>query len=231
MPQRSSSIGTLAERSLHAALKEWYARPGDRFEAPVDGYVVDILRGDLLIEVQTHNFAAVKAKLSALTERHPLRLIYPVAALKWIVRLASDGHTFLGRRRSPRRGSVLDVFRELVSIPTLLHRPTFSLEVVLAEIEEVRLNDGRGSWRRGGWSVTDAHLLRVIDRVVLAAPADCRALLPPTLPTPFTTRDLAHALGERVDLAQKMAYCLRRMGIVEVMGRQRGAYLYSLLGE
>ncbi len=230
MSQRSSSIGTLAERSLHSALKEWYAHPGDRFEAPVEGYVVDILRGNLLIEVQTHNFAAIKAKLAALTERHPLRLIYPVAALKWIVRLAADGHTLLDRRRSPRHGSVLDVFHELVSIPALLRRPTFSLEVVLAEIEEVRLNDGRGSWRRGGWSIADARLLRVVDQVVLATPADFRALLPPTLPTPFTTRDLALALGERVDLAQKIAYCLREMGIAEVIGRRRSAYLYSLLG-
>ena len=45
-------IGTLNEKPLHAGLKEWVARPGDAFEQPVDGYVIDIVRDDLLIEIQ-----------------------------------------------------------------------------------------------------------------------------------------------------------------------------------
>ena len=39
-----TAIGTLRERPLHASLKRWYARPGDRTEAAVDGYVVDLVR-------------------------------------------------------------------------------------------------------------------------------------------------------------------------------------------
>ena len=36
------TIGTYQEKSLHAALKAWYAAPGDRIpEQPVDGYVAD----------------------------------------------------------------------------------------------------------------------------------------------------------------------------------------------
>ena len=37
-------IGTLAEKSLHAQLKQLYAAPGDLLEHPLDGYVVDIAR-------------------------------------------------------------------------------------------------------------------------------------------------------------------------------------------
>ena len=44
-------IGLLNEKELHASLKQWYARPGDRFEIPVDGFVIDIVRDDLLIEI------------------------------------------------------------------------------------------------------------------------------------------------------------------------------------
>lgn len=46
-------IGRLNEGPLHAALKRWCARPGDRLEAVVDGYVIDIVRADLLLEIQT----------------------------------------------------------------------------------------------------------------------------------------------------------------------------------
>ena len=43
MKNASHNISTLNEKPLHAALKEWYASPGDRFEVPVDGYLVDIM--------------------------------------------------------------------------------------------------------------------------------------------------------------------------------------------
>jgi hypothetical protein len=62
-----SGIGLLNEKPLHASLKQWYARPGDRFEVPVDGFVIDIVRGRLLIEIQTRNFASTRAKLIKLT--------------------------------------------------------------------------------------------------------------------------------------------------------------------
>ncbi len=40
-----NGIGTLQENSLHAALKNWYAQPGDQLEIMVDGYVIDLVRG------------------------------------------------------------------------------------------------------------------------------------------------------------------------------------------
>ena len=42
-------IGTLRERPLHAALKRWYALPGDRAEHAVDGYVIDLVRDNVNI--------------------------------------------------------------------------------------------------------------------------------------------------------------------------------------
>jgi hypothetical protein len=55
-----NGIGTLQETSLHSALKAWYARPGDRFEVFIDGFYIDIVRSELLIEIQTRNFSAIK---------------------------------------------------------------------------------------------------------------------------------------------------------------------------
>ena len=36
-----------------------YARPGDRFEAQVEGMVVDLLRADDVVEVQTGSLGAM----------------------------------------------------------------------------------------------------------------------------------------------------------------------------
>ena len=61
-----TGIGLLNEQPLHAALKSWYAQGGARFEVQVDGFVVDVVQGDLLVEIQTSNFSAVKEKVRAL---------------------------------------------------------------------------------------------------------------------------------------------------------------------
>ncbi len=126
-------IGLQNERPLHAALKRWYARPGDRFEVPVEGYQVDIVRGKRLIEIQTRSFAAIRRKLVALLESHSVRLVYPIPRDKWIVRLADDGVSRLGKRRSPKHGGWVDVFHELVSFPGLMAEKGFSLELLLVD--------------------------------------------------------------------------------------------------
>ena len=81
-------IGTVNERSLHRAIKQWYTRPGDVLEATVDGYVVDILRGELVIEIQTGSFSSVAGKLQDLVRSHEVLLVYPIAREKWIVKVA-----------------------------------------------------------------------------------------------------------------------------------------------
>jgi len=226
-PNTPHRISTLNEKPLHAALKMWYAQPGDRFEIPVDGFIVDVVRGDLLVEVQTRNFAAIKRKLAALTAHHPVRLVYPVAREKWIVRLTEDGRSQLGRRKSPKPGGVEHVFEELVHIPTLLSNPNFSLDVLLIQEEEVRRYDGRRRWRRHGWVTDERRLLEVVDQHLFETPADICTLVPPTLPEPFTTAALAAALGKRRRLARKMAYCLREMGALAPVGKQGNAILYT----
>jgi hypothetical protein len=69
MSSRAAGIGVLNEKPLHAALKQWYAQPGDGLEVTVDGFVIDIVRGHQLIEIQTGHFAAIKKKLSTLKLR------------------------------------------------------------------------------------------------------------------------------------------------------------------
>ncbi len=220
------TIGTLNEGPLHAALKDWYARPGDRFEVPVDGYLVDIVRKGLLIEVQTSNFTAIRPKLRALTREHRVRLVYPIAERKWIVRLAEDGEGQLGRRRSPKHGSMEHVFGELVRIPDLLAERNFSLEVLFIHEEEVRRHDPARGWRKRHWVTVERRLLDVVGQRLFKGPADVAEIIPGGVPDRFTTADLAHALERPRWLAQQMAYCLRKMGAIEQVGRERNAILY-----
>ena len=143
----------MKETSLHADLKQWYALPGDLFEARVDRFVVDIIRGDLLIEIQTSNFSAIKHKLVHLLEHHPVRLVYPLPQEKWIIRQSAIDGSRLSRRRSPKRGRIEHLFDELVRLPELALSSNFSFEILFTREEEIRRNDGLGSWR---WIVARA---------------------------------------------------------------------------
>ncbi|MDP7279762.1 MAG: hypothetical protein QGG39_07740 [Candidatus Poribacteria bacterium] len=103
-------IGTLNEGLLHADLKQWYSQLGDKHEVEVEGYIIDLVRSDLLIEIQTGNFSQIRTKLTQLTERYPLHLVYPIAQTKWLCKEGS-------RRKSPKRGTWLHLFDQLVAIP------------------------------------------------------------------------------------------------------------------
>ncbi len=196
-PESRAGIGLLNEKPLHASLKAWYAQPGDRFEVPVGRFVIDIVRENLLLEIQTGSFASIKSKLAALVESHQIRLIYPIAQEKWIVRLAKDEGRAATRRKSPRKGRLEDLFWDLVSIPRLISSRNLSLEVLLIKEEEVRRYEGGRKWRRRGWVTAERRLLEVVDRRVFDTPADWLALLPEGF-EPFTARDLAESDGPSI---------------------------------
>jgi hypothetical protein len=195
-------------------------------EVPVGGYVIDLVRDGELVEVQTGGFSPLRAKLAALLPAHDVRLVHPIAVERWIVRLGPGGEV-LSRRRSPKRGMALDVCAGLVSFPELLDHPRFTLEVLLAGVEEVRVFDGGRGWRRHGWVVAERSLVEVCGNVVLASSGDLADLLPHDLPSPFTTADLAAGLRRPRRLAQQVASCLRRTGALDVVGKSGNAVLYG----
>ncbi len=220
----SKHIGVFREQHLHAALKEWYREGGDLVEGGVDGFVIDLVRDDVLIAIQTRGFSSMRRKLDRLLDEHPIRLVHPIAAEKWI-RKIDDSGTEASRKKSPKRGMAADVCAELVSFPALLDHPNLTLEVLLIQEEEVRRPDST-AWRRNGWRIVERRLLGILERVEFKRPQDLLALLPGHLPDPFTTADLASGLGRTRHLAQEVAYCLREAGVLDVSGRSKSGIEY-----
>src|SRR5256886_9961971 len=140
------SIGELAEGPLHAALKRCYARPGDEVEAARCGCVVDIARGDEVIEIQTRGFGRLRPKLERLLPGHEVLVVHPVAVERRVVRVDERGEV-IGARRSPQRDGPLADFGEVVFIPRALQSERFAVEVALTSDGGVqRPSAGRG-WR------------------------------------------------------------------------------------
>lgn len=224
-----AGINIKNEYSLHSSIKSWYAMPGDRFEAKVDGYIIDMVRDYLLIEIQTGNFAGIRKKLKTLTKSHPLLLLYPIPVEKWIVYVNESGEELLGRRKSPKRGKPKDVFGELVSIPEMISNENLTLVLLMTKEEEVRCRDGRGSWRRKGVSIRDRRLLEIIETIEFHKPSDFLRFLPKYLDEPFTNKTLAREGRISVYEARRMTYCMKKMGCVEVVGKKGNAQLFKTL--
>ncbi len=226
---QARGIGVQNEKSLHAALKQHYARPGDQLEVKLDGYIIDLVRDGVLIEIQTRRLGALRRKLNALLEHHTVRLVYPIAREKWIVHKNRTGKQILGRRKSPKRGRLTDLFEELVSLPQLINHPNLTLEIVLIQEEEIRHDDGRGSWRRRGASVHDRRLIQVLETITFKNKHDFLRFLPTDLEQPFTNQGLTERLGGSIHAMRQMTYCLKKMGLIEQAGKQGNQQLFQLV--
>jgi hypothetical protein len=213
----------MTEHALHSEIKRVYSLPGDTFEAKLDNYIIDILRDKLIIEIQTRNFSAIKEKLHALIKTHQVRLVYPISENKWITYITKDGTT-INKRKSPRRGKLTDLFRELVRIPDMLRMTNFSLEVLFIDEEEIRCNDGKGTWKRRGVSIKGRRLIKVNDRLLFQNKQDYLKIVPNNLNEFFTNKELAKSIKIPVWIARQITYCLRKSDIIRI-NRNKGREL------
>ncbi len=220
------SIGILNEGPLHAALKAAYAANGGKQEVAVESFVADAVRNGIMYEIQTGSFSGLGRKMAALAEVGPVVLVHPIAQNKTIVKQPDTPKTKVQSRRSPKHGELIHIVRELVYLPHMLNHPNFSVEVVLTHEREIRHYDPKKNRRRGGWRVIERQLLDLGEGMRLNAMTDLYTFLQDELAEPFSTKDLARALGQSVEIARQMAYCLRHAGVTEVVGKQGNALLY-----
>ncbi len=220
-------IGTLNEGSLHAALKQIYSEPGDAFEVPMEGFVIDIVRdaglpSELLVEIQTGAFGAMGNKMDRLLAERRMLLVHPIALETVLHKPGAKP------RRSPKRGSIYSLFDELVSIPTLLDHPNLELEVVLVRVAKTQVHDARARRGRGGFRTVDRTLEAIIETRRFRTLEDLLELLPPALPPTFTTADLTSSGILSRDAAQRLAYCFRAAGLIKQVDRTKAGIHYQL---
>jgi hypothetical protein len=215
----------MREGPLHAAIKAVLAEPGDRFEVPVGRFVIDLVLADgELVEVQTGGFAGLRGKLDALLDEHRMRIVHPVAAERRIVRVDEHGEV-ISARRSPRRATGAEVFDKLVAFPSLVSHPNLTLEILLASEDHIRARAPISSRRRTR-DPGQRRLIHVLDRIEIKRPGDMLALLPSLPAEPFSTRELAALVGCGTLLAQRTAYCLRVVGLIESAGKRGSTPLH-----
>ncbi len=217
--------------TIHRQLADRYAGDGGLTEVKVARFVVDVVVGRQFIEIQLGSFHKIRPKLEHLCRLGPTVLVFPIAREKRIIKLAPDSDAEQSRRRSPRRGSVLDITPELPWICDLIPNGNFAVDVVLTREDEYRRDCRRGRHWRRKYEIINRELLSVVRTVRLDQPADYLRLLPRRLRQPVTNRSLAGRLGRHRRIAQTLTSSLRKMGAIEAAGRTGEGIYYVTVAQ
>ncbi len=220
------------ETTLHKQLKEHYSTKRSELEVRVDGFIIDIVDGNRLIEIQRSGLSSIRSKIQKLlNNNHKVEVVKPLVVRKRLVKLSQKDGSVVDSRWSPKRGGPLDMFEELLYFTRVFPHPNLKLICPLIEIEEVRF-PGHGRRRRrrkNDFQVKDRTLSSITKGQTYRTIADLHKLLPKRLPKEFDTGELADRLGVKRWQAQKIAYCLRKTGSAKQVGKRGNAILHQLV--
>ena len=236
-------FSTLNESYLHNSLKILYQEIYEgKIEVEQDGHVYDIVtKNGNVIEIQTKNLAKLLPKiLDSIEKGHNVKLVHPIPVINRIELKDEDGN-IISKRKSPKKGCIYDIFRELTGIYTLMTNPHFSLEVVEIEMTEERVRttepvqsqNGRRRFRRN-WLKTGKRLDTIINTRRFSKPQDYLTLLP-QLPSPFCANDLKKAISSQKELPARAAsnahliiWVLTHAGLLEFIETKGRSKYYKI---
>nr|MCR5684710.1 hypothetical protein [Lachnospiraceae bacterium] len=222
-------IGSLAEKSVHAVLKHYYAPSDDDMEVAVNGFVADVCYGMKIMEIQTRQFYTMKRKLEAFLPEYDVTIVYPVPVTKKLVYIDPETGKKISSRRSNRKHSIYELFYEMYGIREFISSPGLHFTAVMYEAEEYRYSGRTEKHGRRIRTLTDTFPACVLDEVTIENTKDLMMFIPPELEDGFSTAQFAAAAGIHKELA---AYCvgiLKNSGVIERTGTgKRGTYLYSV---
>ena len=236
-------FSTLNESKLHNSLKILYQEIYEgQTEVEQDGHIYDIVsKNGNVIEIQTKNLSKLLPKiLDTIEKGHNVKLVHPVPVITRI-ELQDENEKIISNRKSPKKGSIYSIFRELTGIYPLITNPHFSLEVLEIEMTEertrttepVQSKNGRRRFRRN-WIKTGKRLDSIINTTRFSKPEDYLKLLPP-LPQPFCAKDLKAALDKNPDIPKRTAdahlivWVLSHAGLIEQVEMNARSKFYMVV--
>jgi hypothetical protein len=214
------------ETTLHRQLKEQFRLPGSQIEVKLGRFRIDVVNDDRLMEIQRSGLSSIRDKINKLlNDGFTVDVVKPLVARKRLIKLNKADGKEVDRRWSPLRGTILDLFDELVYFTRVFPHPNLKLITPLITIEEIRY-PGQGKRRRrrkGDFIVQDRQILEMKEMHSFETVHDLQQLLPSSLPPEFDTKELASSLDIPRHQAQKIAYVMRKTGCIVETGKNGNA--------
>lgn len=220
-------IGTLSEKTLHAVVKNYMEPNEDYHEVPLEGFVADIFRDDQVIEVQTAHFDNLRRKLDKFLPLYPVTVVYPIPATKWLIWVDPETGEEVSRRKSPKKGSRYQAFRELYKIRSYLDHPNIRIRFLFIDMEETRLLDGWSQDKKRGATKCDRVPTGLVDEMFFERVEDYRMLIPLEL-SEFTSKEYAAVARIPLRHAQTALNIFTYLNVVERIGKRGNLYIYEV---
>ena len=228
MNRERQGIGTLAEKTVHAVLKNYYAPDTDMHEIPIENFVADIYTGSEIIEIQTRSFNTMRRKLAAFLPLYPVTIVYPIPHVKWLSWIDEETGDVSQKRKSPKKGNAYQAFIELYKIRPFLKEPNLRFRFALIDMQEYRLLNGWSRDRKKGSDRYDRIPEAFVEEVCVDRREDYMQFIPYDIPEEFTAKEFAKCAKIPVSLAQTVLLILTDLGIVERIGKSGRSYLYRI---
>ncbi len=224
----AQSIGTQQERLLHRTLKYFLAPDESCHEVRMNGFIADIYdpSENHIWEIQTASFDRLRGKLAAFLTDHRVTVVYPILRNKYICWVDPETGEVLSRRKSPRSGRPTDILPEIYRLQQLADHPHLDYLGVLLDGDEYRLQDGWSRDGKRGSHRLERSPLELVEMIPLQSPVSFAALLP-TVPSPFTRKDLAKVLRLSPQKTGFATTALERLEVIKKTGQQGNAFLYE----
>ena len=218
------------ETTLHRQLKDEFCDPGAQVEVKLGNYRIDVVSDNRLIEIQRSSLSAIRDKIGVLLKQgYTVDVVKPLVLRKRLVKLNKKDGKGVDRRWRPTRGTILDVFDELIYFTRVFPHPNLTVIAPMVEIEEIRY-PGRGKRRRrrkNDFVIQDRQIVDLHDACFFRTVQDLHSLLP-KLPETYTTSELSKAMDVPLHQAQKINYVMRKTGAAIELGKQGRSILCRL---
>lgn len=220
-------IGTLSEKTVHAIFKNYYQPDEDKQEIPIENYVADIYADGEIIEIQTGQFNRMRDKLSAFLPFYQVTIVHPIPRQKWLIWIDEESGELSAKRKSPKKGTPYQAFKELYKIKMFLKEPNLRLKLVLVDMEEYRLLNGWSQDKKKGSTRYDRIPTDLVEEVTIERVEDYMQFIPCQLEGTYTVKEFAKAAHIPAALAGVVMNLLYYVGTVERVGKKGNAYLYE----
>jgi len=219
-------IGTLSEKTVHAVLKNYLVPKPEYHEQKCEGYVADILYEGEIIEIQTANFNTLRRKLDVFLPKYEVTICYPIPATKWLYWIDEETGELTPKRKSSKKGTCYEVFKELYKIKTYLDNPHLHIRLLLMDVEEYRLLNGWSHDKKKGSTRYDRIPKDLVEDFQINTVKDYEKLVPSTLPEEFTSEEYRRATKLTLKRAQTALNVLTYIKTVERIGKRGRSLLY-----
>lgn len=222
-----SSIGTKQERTLHQYLKYYFCNESKYHEQKCYGYIVDILKDEKIIEIQTSSFNAMRKKLETLLSIYPITIVYPIIYEKIIHNYDEDG-CLINIKKSPKKEHPLKIGKELYKINYLLNNKNLSFICPILKIEEHRI-PYVNRYKQRKMTRIDQIPHELVDLVELKSKTDYQKLIP------FDNEFTALGFKKKLKLSDRESSAalivLRTVKAIELVRKEGKKHIYKIMND